>query len=73
MGDTMEGEQKHEPGQWKFWRSKDGAWHWRQMSLLGTSRLSAAGYRQLCDCMANAMYHGYLPPSRQEGEALAAA
>jgi len=68
MGDTVEGCQRNEPGQWTFWRKKDGCWHWRQTGLDGVTRASAEGYAGLADCMANAMCHGYLPPTEADEE-----
>ena len=73
MGDTVEGGQRNEPGLWTFWRKKDGSWHWRQAGLDGVLRTSAAGYRALWDCMANAMYHGYVPASDTDDEGATAA
>ncbi len=55
------------PGQWRFWRSRDRAWRWRQISVRGVSRVSRAAFLTLADCMANAIYHGYLPPSQADG------
>jgi len=61
------------PGSWTFRRNKDGSWRWRQMNLRGVSRASAAGFAALGDCIANAIYHGYVPPMEvQEGRAAAA-
>jgi hypothetical protein len=73
MGDTVEGSQSNEPGQWTFWRKKDGSWYWRQTSLEGVTQVSAAGYRALWDCMTNAIHHGYLPPSPTDEDGAAAA
>lgn len=66
------GWQGEEPGQWTFWRRRDGCWHWRQTGLRGASRVSRAGHQGLDDCMANAMYHGYVPPSQGAGESVTA-
>ncbi len=62
MGDAVEGRHGNEPKQWTFWRKRNGLWHWRQTSLVGLNRVSAAGFRALGDGVANAMSHGYVPP-----------
>ena len=48
---------------WTFWRGRDGCWRWRQTSRGGFTRVGAVRYRGLQDCMGNAIYHGYVPPS----------
>ncbi|HWI12770.1 MAG TPA: hypothetical protein VNT02_00880 [Burkholderiales bacterium] len=73
MGDTVEGSQSNEPGQWAFWRKKDGCWHWRHTDLAGVMRVSAEGYPRLADCMANAMDHGYRPLTEADEERATAA
>jgi hypothetical protein len=66
--------------QWLFFQQPDGGWHWRHTNGFGASRESALGFRNRADCVANAIYHGYVPavtrPARDPdpglGDALAA-
>jgi hypothetical protein len=53
--------------QWLFFEMADGAWHWRHTNGFGASRESALGFRNRADCVANAIYHGYVPAAARPG------
>lgn len=59
--------------QWQFIQSADGYWHWQHSNEAHATRLSGAGFPTRADCVANAIYHGYVPRSSDELDAPLAA
>lgn len=47
---------------WEFLKHENGLWFWRHTNAAGAVRRSATVFESECDCMGNAIYHGYQPP-----------
>ena len=45
---------------WEFLRQSDGCWTWQHMNCAGAKRESRVSFATRADCVANAIYHGYM-------------
>jgi hypothetical protein len=48
--------------QWQFIQQPDGGWVWRHLNASNACRQSSKAFQCQSDCVANAIYHGYVPP-----------
>ena len=47
--------------QWQFIQQPDGGWRWRHVNARNACRQSSKAFACESDCVANAIYHGYVP------------
>ena len=50
---------------WEFLQQGDGCWTWQHINCVGARRASRVSFAARADCIANALYHGYMAENPQ--------